>query len=100
MGLNMYYIEPLTKSTSYLLYVDNLRKEFAIRIEVKNDIGDYLVESHLKLRAEIMSFLESRLSRNDWEMQKPTGYHGLHYIWFNNKEDALAVILQFGGKVI
>jgi hypothetical protein len=100
MGLNMYYIEPLTTPNSYSLYVDNLKKEFSIRIEIKNDIGDYLEESHFKLRAEITSFLESRLSRNDWEIQNPTGYHGLHYVWFNNKEDAVAVMLQFGGKVI
>lgn len=83
------------KHSDYLYYVDGLRQRFSVRIQVKNN-GDSS-EEHTTTSEEILSYLRSRLSVEEWEVQRYAGYNGLHYIWFKNEEDAVAFSLKFAG---
>lgn len=91
------------KKDSYVSYVDSLRAHFTIRIEVKGDIDrdmDQLRITHASMRDKLEKYLLEHVNKNNYHMQRDSGYHGLVYTWFMDKEDALAFALKFGGKVV
>jgi hypothetical protein len=101
----MYYTYTATdlpaKKHSFVDYVNSLRSHFTIRAEV-NRIKDVSVlkMEHLAVRNELEKYLLENVTIDNYHMQKDSGYHGLFYIWFMHKEDALAFMLKFGGKVV
>lgn len=88
----------------YSYYVDDLRKKFAIRVEIARANLCYgysdVMDAHLNMHKDLILYLSTRLHDTEWEIQQNNGYHGFHYIWFTNKEDALATLLKFGGKIV
>ena len=95
----MYYQLPQQRSKqAFVKYVDDLRKIYTIRIEVKDLCS--AIEDHQAKRDELDVHLKGTLQLGSWEIQRYTGYKGLHYIWFTHKEDALAVALKFNGRVV
>jgi hypothetical protein len=96
-------IIPVLK-TSYVSYVNSLRVQFSVRIEVNRIStltvrGDIAAE-HTSLRKELKQYLQSNLAEDSYHIQRDTGYHGLFYTWFMNKEDAVAFALKFNGRVV
>ena len=83
-----------TTTISFATHVDMMRKRFTIRIETRerSELSDD--------RKEISDYLGSRLKNGTWELQPFSGYTGLHYTWFLHKEDALAFMFVFDGKVV
>lgn len=88
---------PKMNGDQYVKHVESLRSRFSLRIEVRIRDVDFFVVS----RAEkaLLDYLDSVLTSDMWRMQEPTGFRGLYYFWFMEKEDALAFSLKFGGKV-
>lgn len=88
----------------YSYYVDDLRNKFTIRVEIDrtNLYHGYsnVIDAHLNMHKDLTLYLSTRLRDTEWEIQKNNGYHGFHYVWFTNKEDALATLLKFGGKIV
>jgi len=82
------------KGPEFIKYVDDLRKTYAIRIQVKS------TESHEHVYKRITRYLKKRLSASEWEIQDFTHFNGLHFIWFIQKEDALAFMLTFNGTIV
>jgi len=100
---NLYYIpvyDPYsydpTRHKNYARYVDGLREQFTIRIEVR---GVFTPSLNAQILADIESFL-NKLEKCNYAVQTQSGYVGLHYVWFMRKEDALAFMLKFNGKVV
>ena len=79
----------------YSYYVDDLRNKFTIRVEIDrtNLYHGYsnVIDAHLNMHKDLTLYLSTRLRDTEWEIQKNNGYHGFHYVWFTNKEDALAI---------
>ena len=88
---------PRMKGDQYVKHVDALRARFTIRIEAKSYSSSY--EECTKVEKALLQYLTSILSKDKWCMQEPTGFVGLYYFWFMDKEDALAFALKFGGRV-
>jgi hypothetical protein len=86
----------INRHKTYAHYVDHLREQFTIRIEVK---GKFVPDTRYQLLKDIELYL-NRLEKDNYTMQAHTGYVGLHYVWFMHKEDALAFMLKFNGKVV
>lgn len=80
----------------YAQYVNHLREKFTIRIEVK---GEFWPTNTPPIFKDIELYL-NKLEKHNYHMQAHTGYIGLHYVWFMHKEDALAFMLKFNGKVV
>ena len=90
----------------YSYYVDDLRKKFTIRVEIDRTNLCYgygysdVMNAHVNMHKDLVLYLSTRLHDTEWEIQQNNGYYGFHYIWFTNKEDALATLLKFGGKIV
>jgi hypothetical protein len=90
--------ESPTYTSDYIEYVESLRQEFSIRIEVRSNNSEY--HACTKLENDLKNYLDNILSKDKWSMQQPTGFVGLYYFWFMDKQDALAFALKFGGRVV
>jgi hypothetical protein len=83
---------------NYAAYVDRLRDRFAVRIQITdNGVSIAACEA---TRKSIIEYLELRLHYTEYAIQDNIGYVRLHSVWFKNREDAIACMLQFGGKAV
>ncbi len=79
---------------SFATHVDAMREKFSIRIETRYRSAEVSDD-----RKEISAYLGNRLKVGTWEMQPFSGFTGLNYTWFLHKEDALAFMLAFDGRI-
>lgn len=92
----MYYTADVNTYSydNYPHYVDLLRIQFTIRVEVKSQ--DYQELDKL----QIEQYLLDNVNKEDYHTQRDPGHNSLFYSWFMHEEDALAFALKFGGKVV
>lgn len=85
----------------FIKHVDSLREKFTIRVEIKSVARHGLLhDDHDEYRKYIISYMNKNVDADKWAIQPFSGYHGLHFVWFSDKADALAVLLKFNGKII
>lgn len=91
---NVEIINAISNYGDYIKYVDKLRNKFSIRIQVRHEHPD-----RKKFEDLLESYLLERLDPADWCMQA-SSVNSFYFVWFSNKEDALAFRLTWNGTVV
>lgn len=96
--------EPVDRSNDgFVAYVDSLREKFAIRVEVDDRKSVLSTITGLKeppdLDKALRAYLEAQLPKGEYEIQQNNS-SSLHYVWFMHKDDALAFMLKWHGRIV
>lgn len=103
------YLTPDSQPTRYtrsddgfVAYVNTLRQKFAIRVEV-TDRSILSVITGVIVTTDfgkaLKEYLAAHLPESEYEIQRSNS-GSLHYVWFMNKDDALAFMLKWDGRIV
>lgn len=92
-------LKMLYSSADYVVHVESLREKYSIRVEIDSH-AQRPRPDHKSIYNKIKKYLDLRISKDKWEFQSSNAYANYHWVWFMDKEDALAFMLQFDGKIV